>query len=99
MKIPGGRGGVLLLVLAAWTALAIVIVVGTTYSQIDDTIEYNKMTTVSYDGLGRVVVQNWSGRSDPQLLVGTVFLLTGCMWVPIAVALLIASIALWSRRT
>ncbi len=99
MTLPGGRGGVLLLVLAAWTSLAVVIVVATTYSQIDDTIAYNRFNTVSYDNFGRAIVQNWSGESDPQLLVGTVFLLTGCMWLPIAVALLIASIALWSRRT
>ncbi len=99
MTLPGGRGGVLLLVLAAWTALAIVIVVGTTYSQIDDTIAYNRLVIVQHDQLGREVVTDLNNEPNPQLLVGTVFLLTGCMWLPVAVALLIASIALWSRRT
>ena len=98
MRLLGGRGGVLLAVLAAWTALAIVVVTTTTWSQVDDTIEYNRMTTVSYDGLGRAVVQNWSGRSDPQLLVGTVFILTGCVWLPVTLALLIAALAMWARR-
>ncbi len=99
MTLPGGRGGVMMAVLAVWTALAVVVVVGTAYSQIDDTIAYNQRVSQYPGGIGEMVMLETFGQSNPQLLVGTVFLLTGCMWLPVAVALLIASIALWSRRT
>ena len=94
MTLPGGRGGVLLIVLAAWTLGAVIILVVSTLAQADDIVAYNRL--VAEHGL--VVAQAYD-VADPSLVLGMMGLIVGCAWLPVAVVLLIASIALWSRRT
>ena len=90
MRIPGGKGGVMMAILAAWTGLCALVVVLYYVGASASLTEYDRLVAARGASVGLVdpLVE------DVALVAG----LVGCMWLPVAVALLIASIALWSRR-
>ncbi len=106
MTLPGGRGGVMLAILAVWT-LGIIAVLGLSFMSWMGKIADYEIAIAKYMERAEhdIVLANdmaaaYDGVLNPYDTMFTFFGFVGCcMWLPVTVALLIASVALWSRRT
>ena len=90
----------MLMILAGWTSLCGLVVVVSFIARADDIAAYEQAMARhgAYGVYTENIIEHRLGVTNPWPDIGMIFGLSGCCWLPIAVAFLIASIALWSRR-